>query len=345
MTEPSDGPKTIPKCRLCAGDLTSGNDSEAHIIPNALGGRLKPKGILCRTCNTNLDELADNALIEAFGDWPTLLDIPRDRGKNPPKRLKTRDGKKVRVEPSGSVTRVDVLYDVIPIEDGHTVMIGAGDMTTFRHLLQRVAKQFPQFDPSAAEQFAKKEGIQDDDELKMSLDFSPEAVFGGIITAIWLFLILKTGHVFMDRARLVDVIKQMQSKGGTFRYCVDGLPGLQGPDLPLSHKIIVRSVSSTGELIAYVEILGVLKIGGVFAKAPPPACDLEHVYVYDVLGQQEVSDQYSIDPTIFEQQNWREVGLGPSDADALREHFRDTLEKVFAKHYYDRFAQSDPEQP
>lgn len=28
------------KCRLCSSDLTSSNDSEAHIIPNALGGRL-----------------------------------------------------------------------------------------------------------------------------------------------------------------------------------------------------------------------------------------------------------------------------------------------------------------
>lgn len=328
----------MPKCHLCCSELTSGNDSEAHIIPNALGGRLKPKGIICQTCNTMLDELADNALIKAFGDWPTLLDIPRDRGKNPPKRLETRNGKTVRLEPDGTMTRVDVLYDVVPIEDGHSVQIGAGDMKTVRQLLKRAAKQFPQFDPISAEQLARTVDIKDDDELKMGLNFSPEAVFGGITTAIWLFLILKTGRAFMDRQRLATAIKEMQSHGGTFRYLVNGLPGLQGPDLPLGHKIVVRSIPSTGELIAYVEILGVLKIGGVFAQATPPSLALEHVYSYDILGRQENSDRFSIDPVIFERQNWRTVGLGPADAEPLREHFREALEQVLVKQYQHRFG-------
>lgn len=330
----------MPKCQLCHSDLTPSNDSEAHIIPNALGGRLKPKGIICQTCNTMLDELADYSLIKAFGDWPTLLDIPRDRGKNPSKRLETRNGKLVRLEPDGTMTRVDVLYDVVPIEDGHSVQIGAGDMKTFRQLLKRAAKQFPQFDPTSAEQFARTVEIQDDDELKMGLDFSPEAVFGGVTTAIWLFLRSKTGPAFMDRQRLAALIKAMQSHGGTFRYLVNGLPGLQGPDLPLGHKIVVRSIPSTGELVAYVEILGVLKVGGVFARVTPPNLALEHIYSYDILGQQEVSDSFSIHAATFERQNWKTVGLGPADADALREHFREALEQVFVKQYQQRFGQN-----
>ncbi|MFT4108811.1 HNH endonuclease [Propionicimonas sp.] len=328
------------KCRLCNSDLTSSNDSEAHIIPNALGGRLKPKGILCKNCNTMLDNLADNALIKAFGDWPTVLNIPRDRGRNPPKILETRNGKIVRVEPHGSITRVDVLYDVAPTEEGYSVEIGAGDMKTVRQLLKRAAKQFPQLDPSIAEQHAKTVGIKDDDELKLLLDFSPQATFGGIITAIWLFLILKTGRAFMDHARLASVIKEMRSHGGTFRYFVNGLPGLQGPDVPLNHKIVVRSVPSTGELIAYVEILGVLKVGGIFAKSFVPCMALEQIYAYDILGRQDVSGSFSVDPETFEQQNWSMVGLGPADAEQLREHFRTALEQVFVKHYRARFAEN-----
>lgn len=64
----------VANCQGCGSVLTAANDSEAHIIPKALAGRLKPKGIICRTCNTELDRIADNALIKAFGDWPTLLD-------------------------------------------------------------------------------------------------------------------------------------------------------------------------------------------------------------------------------------------------------------------------------
>lgn len=91
----------MPECRGCGEPLTPANDSEAHIIPKALGGRLAPKGLICRTCNTALDAVADNALIEAFGAWPTLLAIPRQGGENPPKSFKLGTGRKCGLNRTG----------------------------------------------------------------------------------------------------------------------------------------------------------------------------------------------------------------------------------------------------
>lgn len=329
-------------CRGCNDPINSENDSEAHIIPNALGGRLAPKGIICRTCNTALDAIADNALIKAFGDWPTLLEIPRQRGKNPPKLIETHGGYRVRLDADGSLTRVDIQYDVSTIPDGHQVEISAGDMKTFRQLLNRAAKDFPQIDPNIALQHARKVGVESNDPLKMSLDFSPAAVFGGAVTAIWLFLIMKTGRAFMDWERLFGCIASMQKNGGTFRYLVDGLPGLRGPKIDLGNKIIVRSVPSTGELIAYVELLGVLKVGGVFAKSPPPAIALEYIYAHDLLEKRDRSNEFSIDDAAFTRQNWQAVGLGPSDAGMLRDHFRSALD-IFVDHYRKRFSTESPD--
>ncbi len=145
----------IGKCRGCDVDLDDTTDSEAHIIPNALGGRLKPSGIICRTCNTTLDNIADNALIEAFGSWPTLLDIPRDRGSNPPRQVETDTGSRVRLERDGTMMATDVIYDVTPITDGHLLEIAAGNMKVFRQLLNRAAKEYPQLDVKEAERHAK----------------------------------------------------------------------------------------------------------------------------------------------------------------------------------------------
>lgn len=325
-----------PRCRGCDKPIDAKNNSEAHIIPNALGGRLAPKGIICQTCNTALDRIADNALIEAFGDWPTFLDIPRHRGKNPSKNIETRNGHRVRLNADGSMMRSDVQYDISNIPEGHKVEIGAGNMKIFHQLLARAAKEFPQLDLAAAKAHARTIQIKDDDPLKMSLDFSPPAVFGGAITAIWLFLILKTGRAFMDWNRLLENIKNMQSYGGTFRYFVDELPGLRGPQIDLCHKLIVRSVPTTGELIAYVEILGMLKIGGLFAKSPNPGYRIEHIYVLDVLQRKERSAEFSIDGAEFDRQNWHTVGLGPSDSQALRDHFKNALQ-IFVDHYCRRF--------
>jgi len=86
----------------------------------------------------------------------------------------------------------------------------------------------------------------------------------------------------MDWEQLVDCIHKMQKTGGSFRYLVDSLPGLEGPTIKLGHKIVVRSIPHTGELIAYVEILNILKVGGLLAKAKPPCEPLELIYVYDL---------------------------------------------------------------
>ena len=324
------------KCRGCGVNLTAQNDSAAHVFPNALGGRLKPRGIICQLCNTALDRAADNALVRAFGDWPTLLNLPRDQGGHPPKLIDTRDGRRVRVEADGNITSAQVTYDVSEIEEGHQVIIAAGNMNTFRQLLKRAKKQFPLFDIDSAEKAAQVAGDADDDMLKLSFDFSPQAVFGGVITAIWLYLIHATGRVFMDWDRLLKCIGEMQTRGGNFRYLVDGLPGLAGPDIPLGHKIVIRSVPCTGEMIAYVEVMGILRVGGLFARAPGPQELIEHVYAYDLVQQLDRSTEFSIASGEFERQDWKAAGLGPTDANALRAHFATALE-VFADHYRRRF--------
>jgi hypothetical protein len=119
---------SLPKCHGCGEELSINTDSEAHFIPNALGGRLKAKGLICRKCNTELDRLADNALTKAFGAWPTLLDVPRERGANPPKTIRMRSGRDVRLDFDGSLTAKGVRYDVEEIDDGHQIQVAAGDM-------------------------------------------------------------------------------------------------------------------------------------------------------------------------------------------------------------------------
>ena len=330
----------LPRCRGCDEPLSAQNDSEAHIIPNALGGRVKPKGIICRTCNSELDKVADNALIRAFRDWPTLLDIPRDRGSNPAKVIETLSGRRVRLKPDGSMTAIDIIYSATQIPDGHELKIGAGDIKTIRNLLKKAAKNYPVLDPKVAEQAARVVSIEDDDPLHMQFDFGTKAVFGGVLTATWLYLIHVTGHAFMDWDQLLQSISKMQETGGTFRYLTDGLPGLDGPNIDLGHKIIVRSIPSTGELIAYVEILGILKIGGIFARSlHPPAAALEHIYVYDLTSETDRSAEFSVNAAVFEAQDWSSTGLGPDRADQLRAHFLDAA-NILIEHYRRRFNEA-----
>ncbi|MCP4305508.1 MAG: HNH endonuclease [bacterium] len=327
------------RCRGCNSPLTEANNSEAHVIPQALGGRLAPRDILCQTCNGRLNDTVDLPLVKALGAWPTLLNVPRQRGKQPSQTVHTRKGHKVSLESGGSMMRIDVVYDVTPIAQGDYVVIGAGQMKTARQLIQRAKNEFPQLDVTQAEKHLKTISLSRDDEIKLSLDFSPQAIFGGVLSGIWIYLIYTTGHAFCQWNDLLSRIAKMQEHGGLFRYLIDGLPGLKGPKIDLGHKIVVRAVPNTGELIIYMEIMGALRVGGVFAKCPLGTV-VEHVYVYDLSKMADRSKEFSIDGATFDAQDWRKVGLGPTNAEApaLRAHFNEQMKLLADVFYHQRPA-------
>ena len=53
----------------------------------------------------------------------------------------------------------------------------------------------------------------------------------------------------MEWPDLLRIVKSVQANGGTFRYLIDGRSRLEGPEIPIGHKIVARWVLATGELI------------------------------------------------------------------------------------------------
>ncbi|MFP3982871.1 MAG: HNH endonuclease [Desulfurivibrionaceae bacterium] len=60
--------------------------TEEHIIPQAIGGKLKPK-LYCKKCNETIGEVLDNEISKQFGWIGTLLNIKRERGELQPYEL------------------------------------------------------------------------------------------------------------------------------------------------------------------------------------------------------------------------------------------------------------------
>lgn len=74
-------------CYLCGQQLTDKNKSLEHIIPNALGGRLKSKDILCKTCNSKMGEVIDTELVKVF--MPLNMAIKPKRDRDSTQKIKT----------------------------------------------------------------------------------------------------------------------------------------------------------------------------------------------------------------------------------------------------------------
>ena len=47
----------MDKCYLCGKKIEKNKTKQEHIIPNAVGGKLTSKSILCSDCNNNLSDI------------------------------------------------------------------------------------------------------------------------------------------------------------------------------------------------------------------------------------------------------------------------------------------------
>lgn len=143
------------RCHGCGSVLDERNDSRAHIIPNALGGRLAPRGIICGTCNTFLADYADTRFVRAFGPWPTLLNVPRQAGKHPPVRVSGDQGKEIRVEADGSRTIARPTYNKTPIPQGNFVELSAPTPKLMDQLVGKLVSEHPHVSRDEAKAHAK----------------------------------------------------------------------------------------------------------------------------------------------------------------------------------------------
>lgn len=313
--------------------ITKANRSSAHIIPNALGGRLTSAWLICAKCNVELDNLADHALVEAFGVIPTLLDIPRQRGANPPKRLQMQSGANVVLARDGSLATTDMNYSVTPVPGGHAVDIEAPDRKRAGELIKRAVKQFPQLNPEEAADAARVARLADDDAMVVRVNFGSQAVGGGAWSIVWLFYLLRVRRPLMPWSELLAMIKREQERGTCFRFLAETPTGLVGPNPDMAHVLVLRLLPATGELVAFVQILGVLKLAGVIGTAKAGPRGFEHIYAFDVLGGNEITGQYSIDASLFDANEWRNIGANAGDVDdgqARVDRALETVKRVYA---------------
>jgi hypothetical protein len=158
---------------------------------------------------------------------------------------------------------------------------------------------------------------------------------------IWLYSIHAAGAAALDWSGLKKYILTSQKGQGPWRHYVDGLPGLVGPDVSFGHKVLLRSVPSTGQIIAYVEVLGVLRIGGVYGMGIRGEPLVEHFYIYDLDTRRDRSSEFHVDSATFDGKDWASFGVAPFELDSLTRHYQDIFPAVLGARYAKRYEPKD----
>jgi hypothetical protein len=184
FTTPANTPK---KCILTGVELTEETDSKAHIIPSALGGRLKPKGILSRTANTEIDDKTDDELIKAYYPFMVLVNGSRDQsGGLAPIRASDETGKPVKIGTDQiEFGQPEYIEQILP--DGtKNYAIKARTHKEMRTLLGRLKKDIPDFDIEAMMENARVEQ-QPAGRLNFPMQFGPRSTFPAVFVMASVF--------------------------------------------------------------------------------------------------------------------------------------------------------------
>lgn len=138
----------MANCYVCDCMLTAQNETEEHIIINACGGRLKPKDLICRTCNSEFGEDIDAELAKQTNDLANFLLIKRHRGEPQPIiGTHTKTGEKVALEYGGKPAYTKPTI-VINKEDEQktTFSISARNTKEFKQILNGLKRKYPNLD-------------------------------------------------------------------------------------------------------------------------------------------------------------------------------------------------------
>lgn len=246
------------RCVVCDCPIDEGNDSDEHVIPNSVGGRLKVRGFICVRCNSRSGETWDRTLSDQLNFFCLFFGIVRERGEPRAEAIETTAGEKLMMQPGGGLKMQQPVFREVPAEVGKQIQMKARSMREARRMLEGVARKYPQVDVAAelskaASVYTYPEGV---------VHHSP--ALGGPSSGR---SIVKTALAFAHHAGLSTVqgdlgLAYLRDTSAPppygFFYERDLVTG-RPVGVPI-HCVAVSANPQTGLLLGYIEYFGVHRV-------------------------------------------------------------------------------------
>ena len=266
----------MSKCYLCGKLLNEATSSVEHIIPNAIGGHLKSKNLLCKDCNSNTGQNIDATLSEQLNFIANMLNIERDRGK--PQVFKIKDGKTselYRCLPGGVPSRI------IPkvIKKDSQIIIKAPDRKIAKQLLNK---------------FIDQNQSLDIDQIINNAEINRES-FGGAAAFKSIYKTALSSYIYLGgSSHHVTNIKQIISDElMIFNYvkpCYLGYEIVEKDSDEVLHSILIKGNKEIGKLYCYIEYFNAFKYA-ILLNDDYNGEDINQLYIFNVLNRQEIFER------------------------------------------------------
>lgn len=250
----------LPKCALCDIEITEKNDSKEHLIPNAIGGRKKVKGFICKRCNNESGDGWEAELAKAFNPLSLFFGVSRERGKTPSQLFETTAGDRLKLNADGSMDIEKPSYAENPLKsgDGVQIQIRARSKPEAKKMLKGVSEKYPQVDITELLSKAKSESSYCSDMLKFNFSFGGHQAGRSIVKSA-LALAVFSGIPLEECANATNYLRSDEAEA-CFGYFYESDLVKNRPDgLPI-HCVSIRGCSETKQVIGYVEYFGVQRV-------------------------------------------------------------------------------------
>jgi hypothetical protein len=290
-----------PRCIITGAPITAESNSRAHVIPSALGGRLKPWDILSKSGNGLLGNAIDLPLIQAFQAVMTLLNASRDRGENQPVRMNDASGRTYVMRFGEPLELAKFEYEESTSADGTVFDFKAKNLKELRTLLGRVKAKYSDFDVDEAMEHAIAARSWPDGMLHGQLQIGPRVVFPALFVSASIFAVYHkhTPHPCLGEYVARFDPEQPELPLNTF-YFIPARPWISAPG-EVTHLVALLGSAERKEMLVYFELFNACPVGVLLPYNG--AEDVRATYAVDVLTGAEVPA--SIDEAVIKGVPWQ----------------------------------------
>lgn len=202
------------KCYMCDSPLTGENETEEHIVLNAIGGFLKSKELICKNCNSHFGNEIDNALVNELKFFANQINVKRQRGENPDIVMDDpATGEKVKRSADGKLSPLKPEYKEIQEGKNTKIEVKARNQKELDCIMKGVLRKYPEI--SQEDVTANTHIVQEpvDGHLHVQLAFGNELSKVSVLKTAINFFIYKRKN-----AQIVfDAISDLKRKSASSR--------------------------------------------------------------------------------------------------------------------------------
>ncbi|HEM8846869.1 TPA: HNH endonuclease [Proteus mirabilis] len=269
----------MSKCLVCSTEITVANDSNEHIIPNSIGGKLVIKGFLCRKCNSETGDKWDVELSKQLNPFCLLLGgISRDRGLTPDEVFPTISGKEIRLANEGKMSIAHPRCTREEIDGKIHVRFTSGNTKQTKHFVQNICRKYPCLNQQELmNNLVFNKTYLGEDALIFSPKFGGENSGRSLVKTILAF----AAKINIDPFSCNKAVDYLLNDGEPCfgYYYSDDLVVNRAFEKPV-HCIAVHAEPNSGYVIGYLEYFGVWRVISLLSDCYNGEEIKESYYIY-----------------------------------------------------------------